>query len=323
LRTYNVSMSNRTIAKFTRLVILLACVAVAVGSCSHASSRDSRSVEPSEFSTDYNKPVVVGKIESNEITESSGLVASRCQPDVLWTHNDAGDDEYIFAFNLKGAPLGTWKVENARNEDWEDMAGYKDVAGKCYLYIGDIGNNKRERNQLTVYRFNEPLVSPETGSSNRKAPLTTDPADAVTFKYPDVPLNAETLMVQPASGDIYILTKRVDGPSQVFKISPQFGSTVVAQKIGEVSVPAVPNGLLTGGDISPDGKRVVICDYTAGYELQLGSAPNFDDIWKTKPVPVNLGDRKQGEAVTFSSDGSSILATSEKKNSPVIEVKRK
>ena len=316
-------MSNRTIAKFTSLVILLACVAVCVGSCSHASSHERRSVDPSEFSTEYDKPVVIGKILSSEITESSGLAVSRCQSDVLWTHNDSGDDAFIFAIDLKGAPLGTWKVKNARNEDWEDIAGYKDASGKCYLYIGDIGNNKAERNERTVYRIAEPTISPDTASSNKKAPLSTDAADAVTFKYPDALHNAETLMVQPTSGDIYVLTKRVDGPSLVFKIAPQFGSTVSAQKVGELSLPAVPNGLLTGGDISPDGKRVVVCDYTAGYELQLGNAANFDDIWKNKPVAVDLGERKQGEAVTFSVDGSSIRATSEKKNSPLIEVNSK
>ena len=316
-------MSNRTIAEFAGLVIWLACSVVVICSCSHASSHDRQQADAAGYSGDYNKPIVVGKIESSDITESSGLAASRCQPGVLWTHNDSGDDAFVFALNLKGASLGTWKVKNARNVDWEDIANYKDASGKCYLYIGDIGDNKSGRNERTVYHVAEPTVSSEAASSNRKAPLETEPADAVTFTYPDGPHNAETLMVQPATGDIYVLTKRVDGPSFVFKLAPQFGSTVVAQKVGEVSLPAVPNGLLTGGSISPDGKRVFLCDYNAGYELQLGNASNFDEIWKSKPIPVDLGDRKQGEAVTFSSDGSAIFATSENKNSPVIELTRK
>jgi hypothetical protein len=36
-----------------------------------------------------------------------------------------------------------------------------------------------------------------------------------------------------------------------------------------------------------------------------------------------MGGREQGEAVSYSADGNSIFATSEKKNSPIIEVKRK
>jgi hypothetical protein len=43
------------------------------GSCSHASSNDRSDVDPGENSPDYDKPVVVGTIESKEITESSGL----------------------------------------------------------------------------------------------------------------------------------------------------------------------------------------------------------------------------------------------------------
>ena len=89
-------------------------------------------------------------------------------------------------------------------------------------------------------------------------------------------------------------------------------------------MPAVPNGYLTGGDISPDGQRVIICDYSQAYELVLAeNAAGFDEIWRVKPVVVDLGERWQGEAVCYSVDGMSIFATSEGRNSPVIEVKRR
>jgi hypothetical protein len=171
----------------------------------------------------------------------------------------------------------------------------------------------------------EPAVNADAVASSKKNPLTTEQANAVVFKYPDGTHNAETLMVQPQTGDIYVLTKRIDGPSLVYKIRPVFdGSTIVnAERVAELTLPAVPNGLLTGGAIARDASRVVVCDYSAGYELQLGGSKNFDDVWTQKPVPVDLGDRKQGEAVTFTPDGRSIVATSEKKNSPVIEVTRK
>lgn len=317
-------MSNKTIAKFLGLVIFVIGGQAFVSSCSHASPNGRYPLNSAELSRDYQKPVTVGKIESNEITESSGLAASRCQQDVLWTHNDSGDDAFIFAIATTGKHLGTWRVTNARNADWEDLSTYKDESGTCYLYIGDIGNNKRERAEQRVYRVREPLVSPEGNSSSKKNPLQTDPAEAVVFRYPDTPHDAETMFVQPKTGDIYVLTKRVDGPSLVFKIRPGFGSAAVtpAIKVGEVSVPAVPNGLLTGGTVSSDASRVVICDYSAGYELDLGGSANFDDVWKAKPVQIDLGDRKQGEAVSFAADGSSIFATSEKRNSPIIEVKR-
>lgn len=318
-------MSNKTIAKFSVLVIVVAFAQLFAQSCSHVSPKGRYTVDSAGLSLDYEKPVTVGTIQSNDVNESSGIAASLCQPDVLWTHNDSGDDAFLYAMDLKGNPKGTWRVTGARNIDWEDIATFKDPAGHCFVYIGDIGNNKLARAELKIYRIEEPAVSDATANSNKKNPLEIDQAEVVTFKYSDTPHDAETLMVQPQTADIYVLTKRLDGPSLVFKIAPPFATpgSVVAQKVGEVSVPAVPNGLLTGGEISPDGKRVIVCDLSAGYELHLGDAVAFDDIWKSRPVTIDLGDRKQGEAVTFSADGRSVLATSEGKDSRIVEVKRK
>jgi hypothetical protein len=98
-------------------------------------------------------------------------------------------------------------------------------------------------------------------------------------------------------------------------------AAVKIEKVTEISVPAIPNGLLTGGDISPDGRRIILCDYTQAYELRLPDAStNFDDIWGQEPEPVDLGKRAAGEAVSYNINGTSIFATSEKKHSPVIEV---
>jgi hypothetical protein len=299
-------------------------VIVAAAGCSHTPSDEGYVVNASEFSPDFQKPTVVGRIESEDVRESSGIAASLCQPDVFWTHNDSGDDAFIVAMDKSGKHLGTWRVTNARNDDWEDIASYKSQDGSCYLYIGDIGNNKMDRARLDVYRVKEPTIASGEASSNRKAPLQTDPADVAVFKYADTPHNAETLLVQPKNGDVYVLTKRLDGPSLVFRFTPQFGSGQVqtAEKVGELSLPAVPNGLLTGGAISQDGQFVILCDYAAGYELR-DSTPNFDDIWKTKPIPVDLGPRKHGEAITFAPDGSSIIGTNEGKNAQIFEVKRR
>src|SRR5215211_938704 len=188
-------MSNKTITKFVCVVILFAVSGMLTTSCSHASSSGRSDVNCSEFSTEYEKPVTVGHIESPEITESSGIAMSLCQPDVLWTHNDSGDDAFIFAINIQGRHLGTWRVSGATNHDWEDIASYKDPGGTCYLYIGDIGNNKLGRSELKIYRIKEPVVAASGGTSSKKSPLRTDPADSLLFKYSDTPHNAETMMV--------------------------------------------------------------------------------------------------------------------------------
>ncbi len=315
-------MSNKTIAKFSAFVIFLGAATALFSSCSAVSSNDTGIETGSHFSP----PVVIGNIKSTDITESSGIAASRCQNGVLWTHNDSGDDAFIYAINFSGDSLGTWKIPNAQNIDWEDIAAYKDKSGKCFLYIGEIGDNKLARSEHAIYRVTEPIVTPAGAGSNRHAPLSSDNASMIRFSYQDHKANAETLMVNPKTGDIYVITKRVSGPAGVYRIKPDFDRNEVAkaERIAELSVPAIPNGFLTGGDISPDGRHVIICDYTRAYEYTLPEdAQNFDEVWKQRPESVDLGKREVGEAVCYSVDGAAIFATSEGKNSPLIEVKRK
>src|SRR5205823_4101483 len=144
--------------------------------------------------------------------------------------------------------LGTWRVEAAENEDWEDVAEYKDGSGRCFIYVGDIGDNKLERAEHAIYRIKEPRVAADTAGTTQKNPLSTEAAERLTFRYPGRNFNAETLLVQPGTGNIYVLTKKLDGPSDVFRINGEFGSTstVTAEKVSGISVPAVPNGYLTG-----------------------------------------------------------------------------
>lgn len=314
-------MSNQTIAKFFAFVIFPAVTTAFFSACAIVSSPDAGNEPNSHFGP----PTVIGTIKSPDITESSGIAASRCQNNVLWTHNDSGDDAFIFAINLKGENLGTWKLPNAHNIDWEDIAAFKDKGGKCFLYIGEIGDNKAKREEHVIYRITEPKITMAASVTTRQSPLFTENAEILRFNYPDFNQDAETLMVQPKTGDIYVVTKRVSGPAGVYRLKPAFGiETVKANKITEISVPAIPNGFVTGGDFSPDGQHVIICDYTRVYEwTSPENSSNFDDIWQQNPESIDLGSRKEGEAVSYNLDGTIIYATSEGKSSPLIEVKRK
>ena len=321
-------MSQKTITKFSAFVILFSFVCLLFSGCSSVFSSKGANDNKSgaNNTSNYAKPKVIGKISSNEITESSGIAVSKCQPNVLWTHNDSGDDAFIFALNSKGEKLGTWKVAGAKNYDWEDIAEIKNPNGECILYIGDIGNNTRLRDEFTIYLVKEPTISPENKSSSKKNPLATETSESIKFTYPDMRRDAETLLVHPTTGDIYILSKSLSSASAVYKLKGDFDLTKTnkLEKIADFTVPAIPNGFLTGGDISPDGKRIIICDYFNAYELTLpANAKNFDEIWKETPVIVELGAREQGEAVGYAPDGKSIFATSEKKNSPIFQVNQK
>jgi len=321
-------MSNKTITKNFSFVIILIFVSGIFSGCQLiSSSRPANVNRPAkDVSTAYQKPEIVGIIKSGEITESSGLAASKCQADVLWTLNDSEGGAFIFALDATGEKLGVWEVKDAKNRDWEDLATIRDSNGECVLYIGDIGDNARKHEELTVYLVKEPTVSAADRTSSKKNPRITEPAAAVKIKYPESRYDAETLIVHPQSGDIYILTKSLREKASVYKLAKGYSlsETNRLEKITDFTVPSIPFGFLTGGSISPDGRRVSISDYLAAYEIILpDTAVNFDDIWREKPLVVELGEREQGEAISYAADGNSIYATSEKNDSPIIEVRKK
>jgi len=272
----------------------------------------------------YGQPTTLATIKDKSVAESSGLVASRTTPGAYWTHNDSGDGPFIYAFDTRGDSFGTFRVAGAQARDWEDIAaGPGPQPNKSYLYIGDTGDNDGVRPEVVVYRVPEPVLTAATREFTKKRPGSTEPADAIRLQYPDGKHDAEALLVHPRTGNLYIVTKvAIANPSVYEAVAPfTAGQSITMRKIGEVHVPSLFGGVITGGNISPDGRRVALCDYFQGYEMVLpAGASNFDDIWKQKMTGFDLGKRKQGESITYRLDGKALLATSEGKQSPLIMV---
>lgn len=273
----------------------------------------------------YGPPTTIARLQDKSITESSGLVASRATHGAYWTHND--DEPIIYAFNERGASLGVFRVTGAQAHDWEDISiGTGPEQGKSYLYIGDIGDNDAVRSEIVVYRVAEPTLAAESAISTKARPVKTESADAIRLRYPDGKFDAESLIVHPVSGNIYIVTKvPLVNPVVYEAAAPLTPDKVITMKrIGEVRVPSVFGGVLTGGSISPDGRRVAFCDYFQGFELVLPEkSSDFNDIWKQRMTGFDLGKRQQGEAIAYRLDGNALLATSEGNQSPLIQVLRR
>ena len=274
----------------------------------------------------YGQATTLATIKDKSIAESSGLVASRTTPGAYWTHNDSGDGPFIYAIDTRGDSLGTFRVNGAQARDWEDIAsGPGPQPNKSYLYIGDIGDNDAVRPEVIVYRVAEPTLSNATRKFTKSRPGSTEPAEAIRLKYPDGAHDAEALLVHPRTGNIYIVTKVVIANPSVYEAVAPFnaGQPITMRRIGETHVPSLFGGVITGGSISPDGRRVALCDYFQGYEIVLPAGDsNFNDIWKQKMTGFDLGKRKQGESITYRLDGRALLATSEGKQGPLIQVER-
>ena len=274
----------------------------------------------------YAIPRKLADLKDPAIKESSGIVASRSNPGLYWTHNDSGDGPFLYAFDERGQRRGVWRVAGAQARDWESIAaGPGPDRSKHYLYIGDIGDNSGRREGITVYRVTEPIAAAAQAQTTKKQPANTENAEVIRLRYPNEKHNAEALLVHPRSGDLYIVTKETLSNPHIYKASaPKNADPVTLKYLGVLSIPSLLGGIVTDGAISPDGTRVVICDYLRGYELVLAkSASDFDSIWKEPMTSITLGERKQGEAITYRLDGRALLVTSEGSPAPLIEIVRK
>lgn len=281
----------------------------------------------SQPSESYGQPTKLATIKNPSVTESSGLVASHTLPGAYWTHNDSGDGPFVYAINTRGNSLGVFHVTGANARDWEDISiGPGPQPNRTYLYIGDIGDNSEKRTDIVVYRVAEPDLKNAGKGSTKAKPSATEPAEAIRLKYPDGKHDAETLLVHPTTGNLYIMTKAAFANPVVYEaaapLSP--GKTITMKRIGEVHIPSIFGGAITGGSVSPDGRRVALCDYFQGYELVLPTrSKNFDDIWKEKMTGFDPGKRPQGESIAYRLDGNALLATSEGKEFDLFQVERR
>ena len=229
--------------------------------------------------------------------------------------------------DTRGDSLGVFRVTGAQARDWEDIsAGPGPQPNRSYLYIGDMGDNNRVRPEIIVYRVAEPALTAATRRFTKTRPGSTEAAEVIRLKYPDGANDAEALLVHPRTGNIYIVTKVLLVNPGVYEAVAPFtsGKSITMRRVGEAQVSNLFGGGVTGGSISPDGRRVAVCDYFQGYEVVLPvGVSNFNEIWTQRMVPIDLGKRKQGEAISYRLDGKALLATSEGTQSPLIQVVRK
>ena len=257
----------------------------------------------------------VGRMSFAAAREISGLAASRRNPGVLWVHNDSGDTQRIFAVAPSGRLLGTFVVSTRLQVDWEDIAvGPGPTPGASYLYIGDIGGNSG-RHSVTVFRAPEPSVSASGVPEDRAL------AGVVALKttYPGSErYNAETLLVDPRTPDIYVVTKSKTQPQKVFRYPAARQNASVVYPLELVTQLQLP-GEATGGDFSPDGSEILIKGYSWGQLYRRGAAEPTPDAFRHSPCSVPTA---WGEAAGYAADSSGYYMTNEGSFKPIFRFAR-
>ncbi|NOT00787.1 MAG: hypothetical protein HOP29_09185 [Phycisphaerales bacterium] len=247
---------------------------------------------PADPSPDFDHPtrrwLPVGTMDRSVVRESSGIVASRRHPGIFWTHSDSLNEPMIFAVTLDGKIVSRVAVE-AVNWDWEDIA----IDDDGRLYIGDTGNNYGWFHQRTVYRIPEP--DPAFAAFQRVAPTAT-----WHFAYSDNRFDAEGLFVR--ADRAYVVSKHDRGRSRVYRIDSDNGETTAP-----VEVASIDQIVVTGADVSADGRRLVVCGLSGARRYQLNEIDDgsFDLI----PLDSITYPLQSVEACCF--DGDAIVLTNE------------
>jgi hypothetical protein len=260
----------------------------------------------------------VGKIQSALIGEASGLAASRKNPGVLWIHNDDGP-ACVYAMTAQGKHLGVYNLAGAKMRDWEDIAiGPGPQANVDYIYVGAIGDNNSKRKNVIVYRVAEPKVD----ANQTPSVVTVGDVEMIELTYPDGPRNAETLMVDPLTKDIYIVSKeqtskvyRAAYPQSAFATATADRSTTGKTVLEEVA--KLHWGMATAGDISPDGNEIIIRGY---FGASLWLRPKSEPLWKAfenSECSIPIIPERQGEAICFDAKGAGYYTTSEHRHEPI------
>ncbi|MFH1110607.1 MAG: PKD domain-containing protein [Planctomycetota bacterium] len=255
----------------------------------------------------------VGTLLGSVADEASGLVASRKNPDVLWTHNDDTGDNRVFAININGSLLGTYTLGSGSNDPEDIAIGPGPVPGVDYLYWGNIGDNNNVRSTIFVKRVPEPTIS-----ANQAPPVNVSLAgvDTLTFVYPTGSYapshkDAETLLVDPLSGDIYIVTKRTAAGMVYRAAYPQSTTQVTTLEY----VTSIDWGGAVGGDVSPDGQLIIIRRYSGNSpEASIWTRPEGKNLWDAFSQPrcdVYLMPEPQGEAICWDGFGQGYYTVSE------------
>lgn len=261
------------------------------------------------YATTY---TTVGTVASTAIVEPSGLAASRITPGAIYVHNE--DTTAVVAISATNAStLGTFNVANVTPADWEDVATGPCPTGSC-IYMGDIGRSSANfptpPSTFAVYRIPEPNI----GAGQTSGSLT---AEKFPFQYPDTPKDAESIMVHPTTGDIYVITKSSTGLSKVYKFPqplPAPGTMTTLQFVANLQLPTTSDvnfSYATSAAIHPCSNRFILRTYRTVYEFRAAAGAAFETAFAAAPVTLTDTVEGQGEAIEYAADGSGYFTMSE------------
>jgi hypothetical protein len=229
----------------------------------------------------------------------------------LWTLIDAEGEKKIYSLNMvTGQEEEHIEVPGISAVDFEALSG-----SSTHFFIGDIGNNFGDRQDLGIYKIPKPTVYNVSNTASYEHIGFIYPEQTDLRKNEKTNFDAESMFYW--NDYLYIFTKNhVDEKTSMYRI-PAHSGNYNAEIKGVFNV----RGVLTDADISPDGSKVVLAGHnkTSG-KVFIWVLKDFDGtkFFSGKKFLVEIGDLTtvgQIEGVDFYDNN--VVFLSNEKNSAV------
>lgn len=272
-----------------RILVVFACMLL---SC-NPKAQDSVTKSQDDLKTEFSLP--------KKLKEVSGIALSQDQK-TIWAIEDAGNKNVVYGLNRQGNLTTDVLVENADNNDWEDIT--KDAAGN--IYIGDFGNNENDRQNLSILKLDLKSDSQKSTKVIQTTKFHYEGQTEFPPKKSNLLYDCEAFVEK--DGNFYLFTKNrskgFDGTFLVFQVPNKEGD-FKAKLVGKLKLEGgYTDAAITSASINSNN-QIALLNHKNINVLSGFTANDFSSA-KIQKIPLNHNSQK--EAVVFVDDKTLLIA---------------
>lgn len=242
-----------------------------------------------------------------KLKEVSGIALSQDQK-TIWAIEDAGNKNVVYGLNRQGELTTDVLVENADNNDWEDIT--KDAAGN--IYIGDFGNNENDRQNLSILKLDLKSDSQKSTKVIQTTKFHYEGQTEFPPKKSNLLYDCEAFVEK--DGSFYLFTKNrskgFDGTFLVFQIPNKEGD-FEAKLVGKLKLEGgYSDAAITSATINTKN-QIVLLNHK---NINVLSGFTENDFSSVKIQNISLNHNSQKEAVVFVDDKTLLIADEKDKS---------